>query len=58
MEKGERCDTLCGLWRMENGELTFLSPACGKHLCSIHTLGFEVRFLIHFAPFVVWILGH
>jgi len=43
---------------MENGEWEFPSlSACGKNLCSIHTLGFEVRFLIHHALFVVWIPG-
>jgi hypothetical protein len=43
---------------MENGEWELPLPlACGKNLCSIHTLGFEVRCLIHHALFVVWIPG-
>jgi hypothetical protein len=47
-----------GEWRMENGEWELpLPPACGKNLCFIHTLGFEVRFLFHHALFVVWSLG-
>ena len=49
---------LCGPWRMENGEWELpLPPACGKSLCSIHMLGFELRCLIHHALFVVWIPG-
>jgi hypothetical protein len=56
MEKG--VTPLCGPWRMENGEWELpLLPACGKNLCSIHTLRFEVCCLIHHALFVVWIPG-
>ena len=39
---------------MKNGEWELLLPhACGKNLCSIHSLGFEVHFVIHHALFVV-----
>jgi len=43
----------CAEWRLR----ITMPPTCGKNLCSIHTLGFEVRCLIHQALFVVWILG-
>jgi hypothetical protein len=56
MEKG--VTPLCGPWRMENEEWEIPLPsACGKNLRFIHTFGFEVRFLIHHALFVVWIPG-
>jgi hypothetical protein len=60
---GERCDTPLwhsrrmekGEWRMENDNYHF-PPACGKNVCSIHMLGFEVRFVIHHALYVVCII--
>ena len=54
MEKG--VTPFYGPRRMENGEWESPLPStCGKHLCSIHMLGFKVCFVIHHAFFVVWI---